>query len=502
MPDNFTFLNLTGAPKIRYVWATYGTGYDNQETKLLRLENKTISISWETQKPFTQVLLTLVEKGPKPDQWFIVGSARLFPPSGIFVDMGLNQPSSASKPVPLRRVNARSLTIENVSAAVQAPSFWGTEIRHSHQARQDAKGLHQDVAACADGTCNVTLTYGHPWLKCGPWFAGRAPAQSGLWERYVQRALLLTGFKGLDNTDKSFSTIGKCELDLLLAVALQAPTGIYQQERADDRKCEELTFGTNGDCDDQACTVAALIDALIAEDVQTPLTQFSNHLHKHLKDNYCEAAVMVGFARKPSNLNAAPFGHSWACVTRSKGNFAKALHVEPTAPLTCLSSDCYDAERHNPTRWPLVYSNNEYNRLSSLCFDRMKELKVNANRLVGVRKAETSFYGAPCTATTRDAQYTWPRSFKTPWLAVIRPGHSVVNPQKSPLMGQDPKELHHLPNRLMPQHLPIGYNQINFSTKVDCLENACGFVYGPLQKPAKAHCVVDPFNILVPVPKA
>lgn len=458
-----------------YAWVSWRTGH-TQHTTLLHLTGGAIAFS--ERSAVDSILITIVRRDGS--QFVPVGSARFKRSSFVDADA---KPSV----VPLRVVSGSKMIIVDTPDTIQAPIMWRAETATKPQRRQDYNGLYQTEAATADGIENTSLAWGHPWLKAGPWFAGGQPHGKGLWQRYVDRALILTGFAG------DWETLTLTELDMLLAVALQGCTGVYNKERVDDRKPEDLFFGTNGDCDDQSVSVAALANTLLAEPCNRR-SCLATKLHQHLQSQYAEAAVIVGLARSPTNPKTRPFGHSWAALLRAPGQFAAALHVEPTAPMTPLCNGTW-----SNARWPRVYPSSEYNRQSALCKQAMVKAKIRGNRLVGVRVAQPEFYGIPCTATTKDGQYHWPKTTKVPWLEMIRPGVTLEPPKRQPLPpGPDPNELHHLPDRTV--HVPINYNKPKHNVALMQPKRWLGVAYAELDKSAPGCKIVDSFNVLKFVP--
>ncbi|MGB0547716.1 MAG: hypothetical protein ACPGR8_01165 [Limisphaerales bacterium] len=426
----------------------------------------------------TSILITIVKRDGA--QFVPVGTAR-------FTKASFADTAGTREQVPLRTVNGSQMIIVDTRETIEGPLSWVADKVGKKQVAQDAPGLYQTHVSPADGIENESLAWGHPWLKCGPWFAGGRPAASGLWKRYVGRALILTGYSG------QWNTLTPTEMDLLLAVGLQGCTGVYDKERVDDRKPEDLYFGTNGDCDDQSVSVAALAEALLAEPCP-PANDVASALHHHLQSQYSEAAIIVGLARSPTNPSAKPFGHSWAALLRGPGEFAAALHLEPTAPMTPLCRKDWSS-----VRWPKVLTSTEYNARSARCKEVMVKRGIHGNRLVGVRIAEPEYYGIPCTATTKTGQYHWPKTTQVPWLTMIRPGVTLEPPQLLPRpSGPDPDPLHHLPDRT--KHIPINYNRLPKRTKLMQPKQWLGVAYAPLNKSASACKVVDSFCVLQFVP--
>ena len=467
-----------------YAWVTYGTGYDDQQTSLVHLRRNVIC---DVPRNATTILITIIQRPKSKSSFTVLGNARFM--GDTFTD------TTNTSTIKLRRLMKNSMTIEDVGIKIKAPLGWNGVVVTKKQQRQDKEGLYQTVAACADGIENVTLSYGHPYLKCGPWFAGKIPVRSGLWDRYVARAIILSGFTG------TMEDIQCCELDLLLAVAVQGCTGVYEQEREDDRSIEELTFGTNADCDDQAATCASLVEALLHENVREEPQTLGDLIHMHLRHHYEEAAIIVGNARSPTNPpNSKPFGHAWAAILRKKGTFAGALHIEPTAPMSTLTADGFDKRIYNQSRWARLFDSNTYNVHSKRCADLMVKKKISGNRIVGVRVAERHFYGHPCMAMTKSHLYEWPKTVRTPWLDMIMPGVHLTSPFAVRQTGANPKELHHLPDRLNPNHLPVGYHQFNPGSPITAPTHWLGVVSSTVMlnngKVTPHTVVIDPFQIM------
>lgn len=425
-----------------------------------------------------QILVTVVAK--VGSRFEVVGSVRAVP--SPFADLRFVS-------APLRRVNKSTLTITEDSTtrsvSCELLSIWRAVEPPQKQRAQDENGLQQTVAACVDGTETTSLAYGFPFLK-RVFFAGGRPVGCGLWQRYCDRAVILTGFTGTAD-DASFA-----ELDNLLAVSLQGCTGVYTKERVDDRGIVETLFGVNNDCDDQSATVCALCLALLTEPTKPDMSKLSGRVLHHLRSTYTSCAVVVGFARSPSAADTSkPFGHAWAAVLRREGTFGKGdLHVEPTAPMAPRAVD--------KGRMNRVMNSSAYDARSAACLAVMQALKIKGNRVVGTRAVENWFYGQPLSATTPVAHYMWPRNSRAPtWLELLTEPVTRQPPQSLTLPEAiDPDELHHLPDRTL--HVPTGYHVVTPQTPaVKAPPGWVGVVAKSPQLPLGPNdVVVDAFNVM------
>lgn len=147
-------------------------------------------------------------------------------------------------------------------------------------------------------------------------------------------------------------------LDALAAAMLQGAGGDYHSETADDRGHTLLTFGTNVDCDDFACSVVIFANTFLRtwcqirefgllcwperdakalnfdQDAMALLRATGDYLYT----TYREGCVVYGVSESPSRPQAGQFGHAWAALIKRcpahTYNLAGALHLECTAPLT------------------------------------------------------------------------------------------------------------------------------------------------------------------------
>lgn len=461
------------------VWLSIRTSAGTRHTQLF----SPAQLRAYVPPPCAEVLVTVVAVFNK--RYEVVGTQRYTPVH--FHDLGAV--------APLVRVTGEShiLGTDAVTrrATIFPPIHMVAEPRRAAQVPQQNGTLYQMVAATADGTVTTPLLFGNPFLKRA-WFADQMPVRVGLWQRYVDRAVILSGFNG------SVAAASKITLDILLATTLQGCTGVYDKERIDDRSTVDLTFGENCDCDDQAATCCALALAVMHEHgaVGVAMSSVARAVLDHLLQHYRSAAVVVGKARSPTNPGSPPFGHAWAVLTAAEGRFTRgALHVEPTAPMT----------QHTPDQsvFTRVYSTDEYNKRSAACLALMKQQNISGNRLVGVRVARPEFYSHPCTAATPSHMYVWPKHGAAPWLSLI--ASEVQPPPPQPTHGRvDPDELHHLPNRAV--HIPPNYHRVTAATpRLHAPHDWVGLVAAPLHGPVTSDVqVVDSFNVIrfvVPPPK-
>lgn len=413
-----------------------------------------------------EVLITIMCRPSAGASYEVSGSQRFV--RAPFSDHAV--PVSPDRAARVVRLQASPLVISAHGPVTITPPGTHIVVPLRSQAAQDQQGLVQRFAACPDGTSLTPLCYGHPFLK-RVWFAGARPVASGLWSRYVARAVALTG-----NAEMP-SSLSPGELDMLLAVSLQGCTGVYCKERADDRGPVDIKFGENSDCDDEAVSVCALVLALLAE----PPRASDDPVLCHLRAHYVSAAVVCGLARSPTAPTKEPFGHSWAVVLRRPNDVAGGLHVEPTAPMTPTP------RTWDKARWPLVLPSDAYTARSAVCLERMKEQELKGNRVVGVRQVEARFYGAPVTVMTPDRQFIWPTGTAA-WHAVI--SGAVVSPPAEPRPGRDPDELHHLPDRT--RQLPPGYSRVDPAVPFRAPPTWLGMVALPLVGADGVQ--VDPFS--------
>lgn len=456
-----------------YVWLTYEPQEQERVTQLLPVA----TFATFRMPHVRKALLTFVAF--KKGRFEIVGSQR-YTTKG-FVDLGTQ---------PLVRVLSANVQFGQDATTrqitVQAP-YPLQALPVAASAPQDTGHMMQHVAATPDGTETVNLAFGHPFLK-RPWFAGCQPIASGLWQRYCMRAKVLTGYRG------DITSASRADLDILLAVALQSCTGIYEAERVDDRGIVDLTFGQNNDCDDEATTCCALFLALQFEYSQLRpclLRQsvLSVSLLFHCLKHYTACAVVVGYATSPTNPDGKPFGHAWAVLQSREGVFDQTcLHIEPTAPMTTNTPSA---------QFSRVYLSSDYNKRAAE-FKRVAiKTNLRGNRIVGTRVAERTFYRAPIWAVSANHQYVWPKNTSTLyWLDLLltkvtrAPPHAISTHGRS-----DPDELHHMPNRVY--DVPTGYHLVQNANIEDPPDTWQGVVAVNPRGPLPKHCmVVDSFNIM------
>lgn len=412
------------------------------------------------------VLVTVISRGG--GQRFEVSGSALF-----------TRAADPAAPAPCRmyRVNASSLKITQAPGALRAvpPPGFAEAPRPGSQHSQHEGGLCQRWAATTDGTVTTTLTGGHCMLA-SPWFAGGRPVGSGLWQRYVDRAVIVTELgAGRAPTDKA-------TLDALLAVTLQAVAGVYDRERADDRGCVDIKFGRNSDCDDEAVSACALAVAAKAEHAhRAHLSPTAKAVLGHLKTAYGTPVLIAGNARDPKHISKAPFGHCWAALlVAGSSSFRGALHIEATAPMV-----------PTPVPSPRVMQLDAYNQALATCNQRRKALGLKGNAIVGARVLDRRFYTQAIAAYTATAMYTWPG---TPaWTDVLAGGHEPTAVARQG--GGHPP--HHRPDRT--RHFPDTYNPVPpRHCRVAAPAGWLGILSANLDAKADdPSTVVDPFNVMI-----
>ena len=426
---------------VAYVFCTVlGRGTD-----LFQITHEVNCVTLESLAPDSKVLVTAIRRGTEKHEFVIAGSA-----IGT-LSKGAND-ASAAKHRMVRANGAACPTISNGTATISAALLDFRQTVNSKTVKEDP--LYEFRVCPADGVNTWDLSYGHPSLQ-DVWFAGGNPVSSGLWDRYVHRACILMGLNieaitdALLTDDKSIACIA--------SVALQSCTGYYENERSDDRGAADLLFGQNIDCDDQSATVCALFYALKQE--QQPSSNRVCEVIRHYVIGFEEAVVVLGMARNPSKPKTSkPFGHAWAALLRSPGDFNSALHIEATAPLVVNAPAILLAES---TR---VFDCDTYNLAMARVYEEHPDLK--SLYLVGVRICEEHFYDDVCYAVSNTAQYMWPQSgSKINWVKTITGNADLVHPQPRSRVGPVPDGFFHKPNRLV--HLPVGFATGPYKSPVD-----------------------------------
>lgn len=297
-----------------YVFVT--SGGHTHCAKMINGTAKTVSLNGGT------VLITVVSRA-KNQRFEVTGSA-------LFERAGAGHAEDAgAAPCRVYRVNASTLKITKAPGTLRVvpPHGFVEAPRPANQHSQHEGGLCQHWAATTDGTITTSLVNGHCMLS-SPWYAGGEPVRSGLWQRYVDRAVIVTALGA------GGAPTGRGELDALLAATLQGAAGIYDRERADDRGCVDIKFGRNSDCDDEAVSACGLAVAARNEHVGgVTLSSTARAVLNHLKNQYTTPVLIAGYARDPKHMEKEEFGHCWAALLKTDGTFKGALHVEATAPM-------------------------------------------------------------------------------------------------------------------------------------------------------------------------
>ena len=316
--------------------------------------------------------------------WLKVTAVRTDPTTGVTHVVGtavLERCAEASAEATAPLTHMREGTSQGSRAALGvARQRLRITLPKSSPAGLRACAVDAEATGFGDGQCTIetawpvptTMEMGWPLLGVNVYAGASAQAfQSGLLAYFYRGVVLLAAgqtrgmvatlavVQRLQAAVNADAASGRTTaLDALLGAMLQGAGGDYHSETEDDRGSTLLTFGTNADCDDFACSAVLLANALLAQwprhaalgAVEWPeMTPAQAELHQatvalmvqtcnHLCRTFREACVVYGISKSPSKPEAGRFGHAWAALMRKcpakTYNLAGALHLECTAPIT------------------------------------------------------------------------------------------------------------------------------------------------------------------------